>query len=345
MARAKYSKRKDGLYAANRTINGHRKVFYGRTCAEVDAKIRAYMEDAEKGKKFPERAEEWTAIREPQISESTRKAYSYAVERLKAAFPGYVRDIKPIDIERYMAAFADQGYKAATVNTEYTVLKQILAFAVIQGDADSNAADMVKRPKAPATKRTALTEDQERRVQSCRTGEWWLLGMMLLYTGGRRGEVLALTWEDVDQKAGVIHFCKKLNYAYGNRPKLEDHMKSENGVRDVPIFPPLAAVLPHNRIGKIFHGPDGEYLTASRLSKAWYEYCREAGLEGVTPHQFRHSFATLCMESGIRSKAAAAWMGDTEKVVETVYQELRAGKAAEDAEKMGEYLKQKAMQA
>ncbi len=345
MSVSKYSKRKDGLYVANRTINGKRKVFYGRTCKEVDEKIRAYQEDVQKGAKFPERADEWERQREPHISESTRKAYAYAVRRLQEAFPGYVRDIRPIDVERYLAAFTGQGYKAATVNTEYTVLKQILAYAVIQGDADSNAAELVKKPKTAKTTRKALTVEQEQSVQTCRAGEWWLLGMMLLYTGGRRGEVLALNWEDIDYKAGVIHFGKKLNYAFGNRPKLENRMKTSNGVRDVPIFPPLAAVLPHNRIGKIFHGSDGEYLTASQLKSAWGAYCRDAGLDGVTPHQFRHSFATLCLESGISSETAAAWMGDTPQVVAAVYQELRPGKAAEDAEKMGAYLDEKAIQA
>ena len=349
MAKSKYYRRPDGLYESIRRINGKRVAFRGKTCREVDKKILEYQERAEKGRNFPEIADEWERLREPSFSESTRKQYCITIRRLKKAFTGSVKDIRPLDVQRYVLSFEAQGYKFDSVGKELSVLKQILSYAVIQGDIDVNPASEIHRSKGLSRgKRNALTEEQEELVKKCRTGDWWLLGLMLLYTGCRRGELLALRWEDIDRKAGVIHIDKKVNYAFGEAPKLEHHLKSENGKRDIPILAPLAAVLPRDRIGLIF-SEDGTYIRKSRLPKIWRQYCRDCGLPEptvtpsgsrsfqVTPHCFRHSFATICFEAGVDPRSTAEMLGDTREVVEGVYQELRRGKKQSSIDKLNEY--------
>ena len=101
-------------------------------------------------------------------------------------------------------------------------------------------------------------------------------------------------------------------------------MKSENGRRDVPIFDELARMLPRNQIGYVFPSPDtGKYLTAYELAKYWKQYCRDAGLMDtitadngkqtektqVSPHCFRHTFATICYEAGVDARTAGGQRG------------------------------------
>lgn len=345
-----YQRKEDGLFETSRTINGKRVKFRGKTCAEVDRKILEYNTQKKQGRRLPEIADEWYRLHESEVRYSTYRTYSFAVDRIKRHFTQRAGEIKPIDIKRYITDFERKGYAKTTVNVELVVLKQIFAHAVLQGDIDVSPAAEVRHGKnLPQGQRTALTEEQEILVENCRTGDWWLLGLMLLYTGCRRGELLALEWKDIDREAGVIHITKKLNYAYGNTPKLENHLKSENGKRDIPLFKPLADALPRNRIGRIFTNQDGDYLTASQLTNAWKEYCADAGLlcekdgvkglvPAVTPHCFRHSFATICFEAGVDPKAAAAFVGDTEEIVRSVYTELRSRHHASSAEKVNAFL-------
>ena len=314
MPRAKYYRRPDGLYETKRTLpNGKRKVFRGRTCAEVDQKILEFDIKNKQGRKFPEVVDEWFAEHEADIAHNTYRTYGYAVRRIKEYFTGRVGDIRPLDIKRYIQSFEQKGYAKNTVQIELGVIKQVFAHAVMKGDIDVNPAAEVRHGKnLPQKKRSALTEEQERHVEEFR-GEDWLLGLMLLYTGARRGELLALTWRDIDRDKGVVRLNKKLNYGYGNTPHLERFFKNKNrennnGVsRVVPLFAPLANALPRNRIGKIFTNDDGDYLTASQLNTRWKNYCRAVGLtewdydeEGelvetfpITPHCFRHSFTTI----------------------------------------------------
>lgn len=349
--KAKYGQRSDGLFETIRTINGKRVAFRGKTCREVDKKILEYKQDRERGRPFKVVADEWEREHEAEVSESTRRVYSFAVKRLKAAFTGYVSDVKPVDVKRYISAFEKQGRAANSVQIELAVCKMIFAHAVLSGDIDVSPAAEVKKSRGlPAKKREALTEEQEATVKAAgkaQEARWWLFGYLLMFTGLRRGEALALTYRDIDRKAGVIHINKKVSYATGN-PVLEDFLKSENGLRDVPLLPPLADALPRNRLGLIFPGKDGGLMKASEITTNWRNYCRDIGLNEIqydekgnpietfpiTPHCFRHSFATICYEAGLDPRQAAQILGDTPEVLEGVYTHLRDGRRQTAAEKL-----------
>lgn len=356
MKKGKYYTRPDGLKEAIRTINGKRVAFRGKTDREVDRKILEYQQESDRGRTFAAVADEWEREHEAQVSESTRRVYSYAVQRLKEAFPGRVQTIEPVDIQNYIRRFEAQGRSANSVGIELAVCRMIFAHAVIKGDIRISPAAEVKKSRGlPTKKRVALTEEQEAAVKAAgiaREGRWWLFGYFLLYTGCRRGEALAVTYQDIDRKAGVIHINKKVSYATG-KPVLEDHLKSVNGKRDIPLLPPLAEALPRNRIGLVFPGDDGGHMLPHEITREWKHYCRDVGLNEVqqtddgeivetfpvTPHCFRHSYATICYEAGLDPRQAAELLGDTPEVLESVYTHLRQGKRQTAAEKLAEYVR------
>lgn len=324
MPKKPYYRRPDGLFETSRTINGKRVMFRGKTCREVDRKILEYQEKKEKGRTFPEVAKDWLDQKEKEVCAATLKNYNVNYNRLVADFPSYIKEITPRDVKNYILSFERQGYVAGTVKALKNVMTQIFSFAVVEGDIEySPAAEVKVSRNLPRGERHALTVEQEKAVTAYR-GEHWLLGMMLLYTGCRRGELFALTWQDIDREKGVIHITKKISYAPNQHGVLEHHLKSKNGYRDIPLLAPLASVLPRNCIGPIFAGKNADgYMTLQQVYKMYDEYTRAVGLDGITMHCFRHSFATICYEAGIDSKTAAAFLGDTEAVTQNVYQELR----------------------
>lgn len=335
----KYYQRSDGLFETSRTINGKRVMFRGKTCREVDRKILEYQEKQAKGRTFPEVAKDWYNAKEKEISAGTLMNYNIHYNRAIQYFTGYIKDITARDVKNFMLRFESKGYVAGYVRMQRSVLAQIFAYAVIEGDLECSPAAEVKLSRnLPQGERHALTVEQERAVEQYR-GDNWLLGMMLLYTGCRRGELFALTWRDIDHEAGVIHINKKISYSPNHRGTLEHHLKSKNGKRDIPLLAPLAAVLPRNRVGIIFAGSNEHgYMTAHEAKLLWNAYANAVGLEGITPHCFRHSFATICYEAGVDSKAAAAFLGDTEAVTQGVYQELRKHHQIRGADLVNAYL-------
>jgi len=236
-----------------------------------------------------------------------------------------------------------------------SVLRMILDFAVFHRQESGlciNPAVGVKKSKGlPSTKRPALTEAQEKVVwQSSidQTAPGWLFGFALMCLGTRRGELLALTHQDIDWKRNVVRIDKEVNYSARNTPVLETFLKSDNGNREIPLLPELAAVLPRNHIGLVFPSPStGSYMKASELNTMWKRYCRAMGfmkekdgkmVHAVTPHCFRHTFATICFEADVDARTAAAWMGDSVAVMEAVYVELRKTHAVDGENRLREHI-------
>lgn len=343
MAKKKYYQRKDGLYETIRKINGRRVAFRGKTCAEVDRKILEYDVTAKRGRKVKVIAKEWLQTRETEVAESTYIVYDRYLTRFVKRFgEQYAGDLKPLDIMRFMADVESKGYAKDSVELQLTVIKQLMGHAVRVGDIDVNPAREVhpsRRSKRGS--RRALTEEEERMVEEYR-GKDYLLGLFLLYTGLRRGELLALEWRDIDRRAGTISVNKKLNFV-GGRVTLEHQLKSDNGNQPRPLLAPLAAELPRNRIGRIFTSANGDYLTEYEFKKRFEAYRDAVGLPSeITPHCFRHSYATICFDAGIDPKTAAAFLGDTEEVVRKVYMELRDRQRVSSADKVSAYLQMRA---
>lgn len=344
--KGKYYTRPDGLKEAIRTINGKRVAFRGKTDREVEQKMREYKEKQERGVMFAAAANEWIIEKESLVGESTRCFYAKEVKRAIEYFDCPIKQIKPIDIRRYIAKIAKEGYAAQTGKQILSILRQIFSRAVMEGYIDISPVTEVKMPKGmPKTKRQALTEEQEYIVKKSgieRTAHFWLFAYLLLYTGMRRGEAAALTYADIDRKNMVIHVNKKVNYSF-YPPKLENFLKSENGERDIPLLPPLADALPKNAIGLIFAGEDGGYMRMHDIINSWRRYCRDVGLVDdsgdkleypITPHCLRHSYATICFEAGLDPRSAAKFLGDDVATVESVYTHLRAEKRESAAEKL-----------
>lgn len=346
MPKKKYYQRKDGLYETIRKINGRRVAFRGKTCAEVDRKILEYDVRVKKGRKLSAVLDEWMRGKELEVAETTMAAYSPYIANLREELGDrYVGEITPIDLRRFVDRFTARGYAGGTVQLQITVVKQAFSYAVMTGDiATSPATEIRKKRGLPKSSRRALTEREEQLVEQYR-GEDYLMGLLLLYTGFRRGELLALEWQDIDRQDGVIRLRRKINYGAGHyaRPKLEHHLKNGDTLRVVPLLQPLADALPRNRIGRIFAEPDGSYLSQFHFEARWAAYRKAVGLpEDVTPHCFRHSLATICFEAGVPARDLAAFLGDTVEIAERVYVELRERHHNSSAERVNAYLQMRA---
>lgn len=352
----RYYQRPDGLFEAVRTINGKRKAFRGKSCREVDRKILEYQEQKERGRTFKAVLNEWWNEKEPTVTEATRRAYSPAMRRLEEEYgEREIKSIRPLDLERTVIRMKEQGYRQGTFHATIAIMRQVCSWAVIHGDLDISPATEIHTPKGtPAQHRQSLTNDQIRAVTEYR-GAGHLLGMLLLYTGCRIGEAMALRYEDIDRKGATVTICRKVSYATGH-PVMEDQTKTAAGMRTIRLLAPLADVLPKGHIGLIFHEPDGSPLTKSHYTAMWRDLCDgvgfvtyEAAKQGrsivqrpvypITPHVFRHTFATVCYDAGIDSKATAAMLGHSnEQTTRNIYTHLRRERQQLDAERLEEYV-------
>ncbi len=318
-------KRKDGRWQEAVTLdNGTRKYFYGKTKAEVLRKIAEFSETKERGELFGPIADKWWNAHEPTLAYNTTKSYRPALQRAIDAFGNIpIKRIVPHDIALEITRFSS-GKADKTVRTQLLVYNLIFTYAVQQGYIDFNPAREVEVPKKlKKTKRTSPSSADIKRVKESYSHPFGMFAYFALYTGLRKGELLALEWKDINMKKREISVTKSL-YHVNNIPKVKEP-KTETSVARIPILDALYSKLKPGK-GLVFPNQRGEYMSDSQYDKAWKDYCATTGIN-ATVHQLRHAYATMLFENDIPAEEAQALLRHAQvQTTMDVYTDLREEK-------------------
>ena len=328
-------KRSDGLYQKFVTLpNGKRKAFYGRSQAEINRKITAYQFELSESPYFGTVIEDWWEEKQKNIVPSTALGYSASVKRAKEQFSNVrTKNITPQQIASFLRSLASQGKGKKVCATQRNVLNMVFDYAVLQGYVQFNPCASVKLPSGLKAQKRSLPSDED--LKAVEESEW-LFPFFLLYTGLRRGEALAITYEDIDREKKVIHVTKAVGYA-NNKPYLKS-TKTDSGRRDVILLDKLAQRIPEGH-GLLFPAPDGELYHESHIRRDWLAWAEKAGTN-VTPHQLRHGYATILHDAGIDVKDAQYLLGhSTVAMTQDVYTHIRQSRISAASDKLNAFVK------
>jgi integrase len=220
------------------------------------------------------------------------------------------------EIQDYAAAKAKKLAKK-TVNNHLTVLRRILVVAKKRGLIAS--VPEIEWLSAPKPEFDFLSFEEADRLARTAEDDWQRMIVLALRTGLRQGELLALRWEDVDLKAGVLHVRRSVTQgkvtdaATGElvSRKAVTEPKSGKG-REVPLGDGALAVLRaqrHLRSELVFCGDDGRMLGKNECKWPLWSSCKRAGLRRIGWHVLRHTFASHLVMRGVPLRAVQDLMG------------------------------------
>lgn len=140
-----------------------------------------------------------------------------------------------------------------------------------------------------------------------------------LYTGMRMGEINALRPEDIDFKKGMIHIRGTISMGIDNRMYRRDHTKTDAGMRDIPmnnlvrpILEQAIAEMKRNKEGVIFYDYNkNSVISTSQVNNFYRRICEKADIDFHGQHSLRHTFATRCIEAGVKPVVLKNWLGHT----------------------------------
>jgi integrase len=204
-------------------------------------------------------------------------------------------------------------------------------------DWPSKARSNAARGTDPETVRRLFAEADKTRVGP--------LFRLAFTTGMRRGEILALRWEDVDLTAETIAVrgtLKRRPRSAGGPAWYIDAPKSAMSYRVVPLIPSLTrglrawrAALNAERLraGAAWHDNDlvfpttvGTPMDPDNLSKLNKELCRRAGLPTMRFHDSRHTAATLLINEGVPLEVIQQLLGHSSaQVTNQIYAKIKEG--------------------
>lgn len=299
------------------------KYFYGKTQAEVKRKINEYRGEIERGALFETVADLWWEEHEPTLAVNTAKSYKAPKQSAVDYFHGmYIKEITPSDVNKYIINSARRlNASRKTASNYLLVLNLIMSFAVINGHIDNNPAREVSIPKTLKSKgRDIATSEDLEKIKASKDIPFGMFPFWVLYTGMRKGELLALQWKDVDFTSGYITVNKSIYFQYGH-PHIKEP-KTQKGIREIPLLKKLSDNI-RPATGYIFKGKDGNAMTESQFRKQWDRYVNTTGIS-CTCHQLRHAFATMLFENEISVLDAQQILGHANAATtQDVYTHIR----------------------
>jgi integrase len=192
------------------------------------------------------------------------------------------------------------------------LLGGILTYAVDEGIIAANPAQGVTLP-ADNVRNRRVTADEYRDIGKALTGPEadvdtpqaitgaWLLAL----TGCRVGEIAALRWEEVDEAGG----CFRLQDSKSGPSVRPVGREAFDVLRKALHVSGNPYVLPALRKSGHYNGLEG----------AWVRFMKRAGLEGVTPHTMRHSFASVAGDLGFAESTISAMLGHAGGTITSKY--------------------------
>lgn len=346
------ARQSDGRYRAKVTVgkdmNGDSVIKYvsGRTKKELEAAKEAVKQEfitgrtAQKDALFGPYAIQWYNVyKKPNIKESAQSGYKTALNKHILPVLGDKRltAISTMDLQELLNSKGDTC--VTIIENVHHVLESVFKRAYSEGIIQRDVTVGLVKPTKEKSSRRALTEAEEEAAKKLMQEENGLLVALLYYTGMRLGEVLGLQWECVDFRKKVIHVRQQVNLRKG----MITPPKTKESIRDIPLPDELAEMLVRGfPQAFVFPAPDGTYYRNSSSNRLWRSLMermvelgpdietREDGASVLTPHYFRHNYASILYNAGVDVLSAQKFLGHANvKVTLEIYSHL--SKEKEDA--------------
>ena len=159
------------------------------------------------------------------------------------------------------------------------------------------------------------------------------------YTSMRREELLGLRWENVDMENPLIHICEAVTYPK-SKPVVKG-TKTESSVRNIPIADALYEVLKPlaQASGYVLPGRGGKPVSEPTFRRLWKSIGEHIELYGATPINFRTTFATMAVASGVDIRTTQSLMGhSTPEMTLSVYTRQEDTRLPEAMKQMSGFL-------
>ena len=216
--------------------------------------------------------------------------------------------IRRSDLQDLVDEMHARGLSASTMRCAILPLRAIYRRAVGRGEVSTNATSGIELPAIRSREKQIVSPDRAHELIAALGERDRPLWATALFAGLRRGELRALRWEDVDLEGGVIHVRRGWDAIEG-----EIAPKSAKGRRTVPIAAVLKGHLADHWLrggtGALVFGENGRPFRGEtpliRARAAW----KMAGLESITLHECRHTFASLMIAAGVNAKSLSTYMG------------------------------------
>lgn len=324
-----------------------RKEFYGKSEKEATNKAEEYLNNIKRGLSINYDKiylDEYLRFWLFDILLVSNRVKPSTFQRYEGIYRNYIKntilasckasDITSIQIQKFYNNLYRSGKRTTQIKELNKVLKTFFNYLIKEDIILKNPCCNIELPgkkeEIPNNNNLyILSHNEVKKILSyLKNNKYELIFKMALYTGMRQGELLALTWDDIDLKNKVIHVFKtfKRVYEFENETtkKLVNKIqttKSKNSIRDIPISNELYILLnkQENKKGYVFKDDVGEILSAKVVYYEWLKILDCCNIKHIKFHALRHTFASNLLENNVDIKTVSDLLGHSDIKITQIY--------------------------
>lgn len=299
-----------------------------RALAELVVEVEAGLELRHRDLTFGQLLDRWVAARAVDWSPKTLRERRATIRLYLAPDLGDTpaHRVRGADLDALYARLLARGLSPATARKVHATAHTALGQGVKWGVVATNAADAATQPKARRAQISPPSPEDLGRALRAVEGDPAFAALLRLAasTGARRGQLVALQWDDIDLEAGVVEFSRAL--AKGPNGWVVKGLKSDRPYRAAISADVVTALRRHRRIAReralaarcrlsgdawVFSSElDGsEPWKPDSITQRWGRVRRRLDLGDVRFHDLRHFVATQLLAAGVDPRTVAGRLG------------------------------------
>lgn len=241
-----------------------------------------------------------------------------------------VGEIRTEDLQEFVNSMVADGYALSSIKKQFHLVTAYLKFANTEGliprpiynNVKLPAQSVVKKKKREIQSYSRPEQIALKKVLRTKSRIGYAAALLMMETGLRVGECLALTWGDVLWERKALRVDKTLiRIANKHRMEVQNEAKSFTSNRTIPLSTEAYSLLDglfenaEGSSGYIFSGEGGMPISYEALRYQIQMACKEAKVPYKGQHVFRHTFATNCYNRGCDVKILSKLLGHADVAI------------------------------
>ena len=272
--------------------------------------------------------EEWINLYLPNVEETTRVGYKTKLRcYIKPALGDIlIYSLRADHVQKMVNDMLAKGLSPKNIRDTFNNINAAMKKAVVLRYIPFNPCEGVVLPKVKKYRAKVYDNQMIHTLLDTASGTDMYLPVLLGVTVGlRRGEMLALRWDDIDFKTNTIKV--RSNMVNGENGIIIKAPKSEAGIRDIKVGDEVMAELKKARLkymddaltSPIFQNlnfvirqEDGSPMLPDSMTRKWSRFLKDNDLPHIRLHDLRHSNATALIQAGVNPRVVQQRLGHSD---------------------------------